>query len=108
MLTAVVDGELIFGTYPGIAVGRAAVTGAPDGTRWVGLSALRMSDDQHAVAAVQRLCEALLAWGAEHGASRGYVRVFDDDATGGHLFDALGFRVHHRGRYLAVRPVRRL
>ena len=108
VLTAVVDGELVFGTYPGIAVGRAAVTGAPDGTRWVGLSALRMSDDQRAVAAAQRLCETLLAWGAEHGASRGYVRVFDDDATARRLAESLGFTVHHRGRYLAVGPVRRL
>lgn len=108
VLTAVVDGELVFGTYPGIAVGRAAVTDAPDGTRWVGLSALRMSDDQRAVPAAKRLCEALLAWGAERGASRGYVRVFNDDATAGRLVESLGFTVHHRGRYLAVGPVRRL
>lgn len=40
MATPVIDGELAFGSYLGVAVARAAVTDAPDGTRWVGLSAM--------------------------------------------------------------------
>ncbi|HEX2214547.1 MAG TPA: GNAT family N-acetyltransferase, partial [Mycobacterium sp.] len=46
VLTAVVDGEVQFGSIPGAAVGRAAVTVAPNGNRWVGLSAVRVSDAQ--------------------------------------------------------------
>lgn len=91
VLTAVLDGELAFGTHDR-AAGRASVTDAPDGTRWVGLSAV--SDD--------RLCEALLAWGASRGATRGYVRVLDDDHATGSLLESLGFTTHHRGRYLAA------
>lgn len=89
VLTAVLDGELAFGIHDRAAA-RAAVTDAPDGTRWVGLSAI--SDN--------RLCEALLAWGAARGATRGYVRVFDDENAS--LFGSLGFTAHHRGRYLEV------
>jgi hypothetical protein len=102
VLTAVVDGELAFGTHPGGAVARAAVTDAPDGTRWVGLSQVRAADDQGADVAA-RLCEALLTWGAHRGATRGYLRVHDADATT--LAESLGFRLHHRTRYfLATAP----
>jgi hypothetical protein len=95
VLTAVVDGELAFGTYPGVAVARAAVTDAPDGTRWVGLSEMRAAGDQRGPAS--QLCEALLAWGADRGATRGYKRVHHTDAIT--LAQSLGFRLHHRSRY---------
>ncbi|MFA1703204.1 GNAT family N-acetyltransferase [Mycobacterium intracellulare] len=94
VLTAVGNGELMFGTLGGAAVARAAVTDAPDGARWVGLSAIR-GDDRAATA----LCEALLAWGAGRGATRGYVAVPDAEADRGWL----GFRLHHHRRYFPVR-----
>lgn len=93
-LTAVGDGELTFGTLDGAAVARAAVTDAPDGARWVGLSAIRGDDDRAAA-----LCEALLVWGAGRGATRGYVAVPDAEANAGWL----GFRLHHHRRYFPVR-----
>lgn len=95
VLTAVSDGDLMFGTLDGAAVARAAVTDAPDGARWVGLSAIRGTDDQ----ATAALCEALLAWGATRGATRGYVAVPDTEANTGWL----GFRLHHHRRYFPVR-----
>lgn len=73
---------------------RAAVTDAPDGTRWLGLSPTRAVHDEAAVAA----CGALLAWGADRGATRAYL--VGDDTTG--LADALGFQLHHRRRYVAA------
>lgn len=94
VLTAVGNGELMFGTLGGAAVARAAVTDAPDGARWVGLSAIRGDDDR-----VAALCEALLAWGAGRGATRGYVAVPDAEADTGWL----GFRLHHHRRYFPVR-----
>jgi N-acetylglutamate synthase len=93
-LAGVLEGELAFGTHPGGAVARAALTDAPDGTRWVGLSAIRAPDEQGAAA----LCEALLAWGAGRGATRGYLLADDTGAT--NLADSLGFRLHHRRRYI--------
>lgn len=94
VLTAVGDGEHMFGTG-GAAIARAAVTEAPDGARWVGLSAIRGDDDRTATA----LCEALLSWGAGRGATRGYVAVPDTEANTGWL----GFRLHHHRRYFPVR-----
>jgi N-acetylglutamate synthase len=95
-LTAVQDGELVFGMDDMTAV-RAAVTDAPDGTRWVGLSTAGTAD--------ARLCEALLAWGAARGATRGWVRVLDDDHATAGVVESLGFTAHHRARYLAPRTV---
>jgi len=95
VLTAVVDGELAFATHADQAAARASVTDAPDGTRWVGLSAMRVAD----LDAGRALCEALLAWGAARGATRGYVRVLDGDHATADLAHSLGFALHHRARY---------
>jgi N-acetylglutamate synthase len=97
VLTAVVDGELVFASRAEKAVARASVTDAPDGTRWVGLSAMRAADQD----AGRALCKALLAWGAARGATRGYVRVLDGDHATAGLAYSLGFALHHRARYFA-------
>ncbi|MDI3312880.1 MAG: GNAT family N-acetyltransferase [Mycobacterium sp.] len=102
VLTAVLDGEVVFGVCAGIAVGRAAVTEAPDGTRWVGLSSVTVAAAPGGSEHLTRLCEALLAWGADRGATRGYVRVADENTTANGLVDSLGFTLHHRGRYYPV------
>lgn len=97
VLTAVVDGELVFASHAEKAVARASVTDAPDGTRWVGLSAMRAADQD----AGRVLCKALLAWGAARGATRGYVRILDGDHATAGLAYSLGFALHHRARYFA-------
>ncbi|MEE6135513.1 GNAT family N-acetyltransferase [Mycobacterium sp. 050128] len=73
---------------PSAAPPGAAVTDAPDGTRWVGLSAPR---------------EDLLVWGASHGATRAYIAVAQGDTATAGLADNLGFRRHHRRRYFDAR-----
>jgi N-acetylglutamate synthase len=100
VLTAVVDGELTFGMHTDVAVARASVTDAPDGTRWVGLSAVQVNEQQPS--AGRALCEALLAWGADRGATRGYLRILDADHAAADLAHSLGFALHHRARYLRV------
>lgn len=95
-LTAVTDGELRFGVQPGAAAARAAVTDSPDGARWVGLWVPAAGD----AAAARRVCEALLAWAAGRGATRGYLALVEDaDPAGTAVAGALGFRPHHRRRY---------
>jgi N-acetylglutamate synthase len=84
---------------------RAAVTDAPDGTRWVCLSAVPAADGPPAGGPARRACEALLAWGASRGATRSYVQVGDDDTDNIALVDALGFRLQHRRRYVAARRI---
>jgi N-acetylglutamate synthase len=78
---------------------RAAVTDATDGTRWVGLSEIRAEDHRAAVLE----CEQLLAWGAQRGATHGYLQVGDGDTGAATVAESLGFRLHHRRRYVHAR-----
>ena len=100
VLTAVVDGEVVFASRARAAVGRAAVTDAPDGTRWVGLAATHVVTEQRGRGHARALCSALLAWGAERGATRGYVQVLTDNSPAVRLYESMGFRPHHRARYV--------
>lgn len=102
VLNAVVGGSVIFATVAGAAVARAAVTEAPDGTRWMGLSALQVAPDQRRHGHARTLCTALLGWGANHGATRAYTQVLDDNASAIALFQSLGFTLHHRSRYWRI------
>jgi RimJ/RimL family protein N-acetyltransferase len=102
VLTAVVDGVVTFATLAGAAVARAASTDAPDGTRWLGLSALKVSEDQRRRGHARSLCTALLAWGAENGAHRAYTQVLADNVSATALFESIGFTLHHRSRYVRL------
>ncbi|OBB00511.1 GCN5 family acetyltransferase [Mycolicibacterium fortuitum] len=105
VLTAVIDGRLTFATVPGCAVGRGAVTTAPDGTPWLGISSVRVSPAHRGQGHARAVCEALLAWGAESGAQRAYVQVEVDNHAAIALYTTLGFRLHHQTRYVAAEDV---
>lgn len=124
-LTAVVDGELVFASIPQVAVGRGAVTEAPDGTRWLGVTALRVAEGRRRQGHGRTICAALHAWGAQRGATRGYAQVPSgsasldegetklepllkpsDDAGAFEFFEAIGFAGQHRTRYLDAGLVR--
>ncbi|WP_099038283.1 N-acetylglutamate synthase, CG3035 family [Mycobacterium neglectum] len=107
VLSAVVDGDVVFAAVPGVAVARAAVTHAPDGTRWVGLSALKVAADQRRHGHARSLCAALLSWGAEQGASRAYTQVLDDNTSAIALFESIGFSLHHRSRYVRADAIQK-
>jgi GNAT superfamily N-acetyltransferase len=100
VLKAVVDGEVVFATVAGAAVARAAVTKGPDGTRWVGLSALKVVAGQRRRGHARSLCTALLSWGADHGAQRAYTQVLHDNSSATAFFGSMGFSLHHRSRYV--------
>lgn len=105
VLAAVVDGVVVFATVPTAAVGRVAVTTAPDGTRWAGLSALHVVNDQRGRGHARSVCAALLGWAFEQGATRAYVRVLVDNVAATTLYESIGFTVHHRSRYVDARRV---
>lgn len=100
VLTAVVDGEVVFASVPGAAVGRGALTTAPDGIRWLGIAAVRVVPARRRLGLARTVCGALLDWGAAHGAQRAYVEVLDDNAAAIALYASMGFRLHHRHRYV--------
>lgn len=102
VLTAVVDGEVVFGELASAAVGRAAVTDAPDGTRWAGLSSVHVSEDARRQGLARTLCAGLLDWARERGATRAYVQVVAENAAARTLYESMGFVVHHRSRYVRV------
>ena len=99
ILTAVVDGTLAFAAA-GAAVGRGAVTAAPDGTRWLGVSCVRVAESSRRTGLARAICSALQAWGADQGATRAYVQVLDDNRPALALYESAGFRLHHRHRYV--------
>jgi GNAT superfamily N-acetyltransferase len=105
VLTAVVDGEVAFATIAGAAVGRAAVTMAPDGTRWVGLSAVHVAEEARRRGLARELCAALLYWGSERDATRAYVQVLADNPAATRLYESMDFSVHHRSRYVDARSL---
>ncbi|UVO13694.1 GNAT family N-acetyltransferase [Mycobacterium sp. SVM_VP21] len=102
VLTAVVDGDVIFASIPGVAVGRGAVTEGPDGTRWLGLTAVRVAADRIRQGYGRELCAALQAWGVGRGATRGYAQVPTTDEVF-EFFEAIGFTGQHRSRYIDAR-----
>ncbi|WP_024446176.1 GNAT family N-acetyltransferase [Mycolicibacterium iranicum] len=100
ILTAVVNGEVGFGQLSGAAVGRVAVTDAPDGTRWAGLSAVHVSESARRRGLARELCAGLLTWAFGRGATRAYVQVVTENAAARALYESMGFQVHHRSRYV--------
>lgn len=102
VLTAVVDGEVAFATVAGSAVGRAAVTVAPNGTRWVGLSSVHVAEAARRCGLARSVCDALLAWAEGRGATRAYVQVLVDNSAATGLYESMGFGVHHRSRYVSL------
>lgn len=105
VLTAVVDGQLTFATVPDCAVGRGAVTTAPDGTPWLGISSVRVSPTQRGQGHARAVCEALATWGAQAGARQAYVQVEVENHAAIALYTSLGFRLHHQTRYVAADDV---
>ncbi|MGV9802536.1 N-acetylglutamate synthase, CG3035 family [Mycobacterium sp. NPDC003449] len=105
VLTAVLDGELTFVSVADSAVGRGAVTATPDGTRWLGISSVRVAPGRRRQGHARTVCETLSAWGAAAGAGRAYVQVENDNDPAIALYTSLGFRLHHQNRYVAAADV---
>ncbi|UGT58175.1 GNAT family N-acetyltransferase [Nocardia asteroides] len=104
VLGAVLDGTLGFaslGVPDPLAIGRGAVTTAPDGRRWVGLTCVAVATAHRRNGLAALLCAELIRWGAEHGATHAYVQVEVGNAAGLALYRELGFLEHHSYRYAA-------
>ena len=107
VLRSVVDGELGFARITRgsqvVAVARGALTSAPDGTRWVGLTAVAVAPEARRQGLGARLCAGLTAWGTERGAQQVYVQVAEDNTAARALYAGAGFTDHHGYGY-ALQP----
>ncbi len=68
---------------------------------WVGFRGLQVQPDHRRGGLGRALMNALLEWGAEQGARTAYLQVLADNEPAMRLYERLGFREHHRYRYLA-------
>ncbi|WP_100514675.1 N-acetylglutamate synthase, CG3035 family [Mycobacteroides abscessus] len=102
VLTAVVDGTLGFAAVASegstAAIARGAVT-----ENWLGISAVRVAENQRRRGLAAQVCDILLGWGAALGARRAYVQVRADNAAALPLYPTLGFTEQHRYRYAQIR-----
>jgi GNAT superfamily N-acetyltransferase len=67
---------------------------------WVGFRGIEVRPDHRRRGLALGLMEALLEWGAEQGATTAYLQVLGDNEPAIRLYERLGFREHHRYRYL--------
>ncbi|WP_435532127.1 N-acetylglutamate synthase, CG3035 family [Rhodococcus antarcticus] len=107
VLRAVVDGELGFARVTRgsevVAVARGAVTAAPDGTPWLGLTVVEVAPRARRQGLGGRICAGLVAWGAERGAQGAYLQVAEPNTPARALCAAAGFTDHHGYGY-ALEP----
>ncbi len=68
---------------------------------WIGLGGLWVAPSARRSGLGLAVVGALLDWGAAQGATTAYLQVLADNTLAIELYDRLGFREHHRYRYLA-------
>ncbi|WP_134765282.1 GNAT family N-acetyltransferase [Nocardioides sp. 1609] len=84
------------------ATAYAALDPAPDGD-WLGFGGLAVDPAQRRRGLGLAVVAACVGWGAERGASTVFLQVLGDNAPALALYERLGFRTHHRYRYLTPR-----
>jgi len=70
---------------------------------WVGFRTIEVAPEHRRRGLGLVVMAELLGWGAEQGASTAYLQVLGDNEPALALYERLGFREHHRYRYLAPR-----
>lgn len=69
---------------------------------WVGFRSVEVAPEHRRRGLGLAVVDALLEWGAEQGATTAYLQVIGDNEPALTLYERLGFREHHRYRYLAL------
>ncbi|WP_227997366.1 N-acetylglutamate synthase, CG3035 family [Nocardia australiensis] len=104
VLTAVQDGELGFaslGLPRPIAIGRGALTTAPDGRHWIGLTCVAVGAQHRRHGLGSLVCAELIRWGHTRGATHAYIQVEAGNTAALAMYRELGFLEHHSYRYAA-------
>lgn len=98
------DSGVVVREESGLAVATAA-DGAASGVAayaddWVGFRSLEVDPSHRRCGLALAVMAALVGWGAERGATTAYLQVLADNEPALALYERLGFRTHHRYRYL--------
>ncbi|MGQ7296192.1 GNAT family N-acetyltransferase [Quadrisphaera sp. KR29] len=88
------DGEVL-------AVARGSLSRGAGGT-WLGLSAVETSPAHRRQGLGARMTRALLAWGAQRGATAAFLQVAVANDAARRLYEGHGFTQHHEYRYLVA------
>ncbi|APT83471.1 N-acetylglutamate synthase, CG3035 family [Corynebacterium ammoniagenes] len=101
---SLVDAPLAFFTTPLGAVLRATITESENGTKWLGIACVKVSESARRQRLAARLVAAAMAWGQAAGAEKAYLQVSVGNDAAVALYEKLGMLEHHRHRYLKVIP----
>lgn len=82
-----------------VAIARGAVTEAPSGHRWLGVTAVEVAPNARRRGLASHVMRGLTTWAAEMAADSIYVQVAADNAAAIATYERLGFLEHHRYHY---------
>ncbi len=91
------------GAWAQVRVGDRASAYAALDRDWLGFGGLVVDPAHRRRGLGLAVLVAVVDWGAERGATTAYCQVLGDNAPALALYDRLGFRTHHRYRYLTPR-----
>ncbi len=94
--------EAVPGAWARVRIGDLATGYAGFADDWVGFAGIEVAPHARRAGLGRAVMAALLDWGAEQGATTAYLQVLDDNRPALALYEALGFREHHRYCYLTA------
>ncbi len=82
-----------------VAIARGAVSTAPSGRRWLGITAVEVIPDARRRGLGSHVVGRLATWAASLGATDVYLQVMADNAAALATYEKVGFIEHHRYHY---------
>lgn len=82
-----------------MAIARGAVTDAPDGRRWLGVTAVEVDPRARRRGLGSHVMAGLVRWALGHGATDVYLQVSEHNIAAQAAYERLGFTEHHRYHY---------
>ena len=95
---------LAFFTASAGAVLRASITESADGTKWLGIACVKVSENARRQRLAARLVSAAMAWAKNNGAQKVYLQVSLGNDAAVALYEKLGVLEHHRHRFIQINP----
>jgi N-acetylglutamate synthase len=88
-----------------VAITRGAVSNAPDGRRWLGLTAVEVVPEARRRGLGSHVMAGVALWAREHGATDVYAQVVERNTVALAMYQRLGFAEHHRYHYRGGRDL---